>query len=361
MMKVYNFSAGPSMLPTEVLETCKKEMLSYENSNMSVMELSHRSVIYGEIHEQAKENLKKLLGINDEFDLLFLQGGGSTQFAMIPMNLLNKTDMATYLVTGSWAEKAMKEANTIAKAEVLASSKDKNFSYIPEIDEKKINPSSKYLYLCVNNTIYGTRISPEKINKLNTRLVGDVSSNILSENYDYNKFDLFFAGAQKNLGPAGVTLVGVKKELLNEMQENIPTIFKYKTHAEKDSLYNTPPCFSIYVMGLVAKWLIKEGGMEEMDRRNKEKAKLLYDFIDNSSLYKNNIYKEDRSLMNVVFVTGDKDLDAKFVEGAKKFGLVNVKGHRSVGGMRASLYNAMPIDGVKKLIEYMKKFERENN
>lgn len=360
MKKIYNFSAGPSTLPVEVLEKAQKEMLDYKNSGMSVMEMSHRSSLYDEIHNEAKEDLMELMGLDEDYELLFLQGGGSTQFAMIPMNLLNKDDIASYLITGSWADKAYKEAKKFAKPEILASSKEDIYTYIPEIDESKMNEKSKFLYLCVNNTIYGTRISPEKIGKLNKPLVADISSNILSEKYDYNKFDLVFAGAQKNLGPAGVTIVALKKDLIKETREEIPTMLSYKTHADKNSLYNTPPCFAIYVTGLVAKWIKKMGGVEAMEEINKEKSKLLYDFIDNSSLYKNNVKLEDRSLMNIVFVTGDAELDAKFVKGAKEKGLENLKGHRTVGGMRASIYNAMPIEGVKALIDYMKDFEREN-
>jgi len=360
MKRIYNFSAGPSALPVEVLEKAQSEMLNYKNSGMSVMEMSHRSSVYGDIHAEAKADLKKLMCLNDDYEILFLQGGGSTQFAMIPMNLLNKDDVASYLITGSWAEKAYKEAKKFANVEILDSSKEDTYTYIPEIDETKMDKDSKFLYMCVNNTIYGTRISRELINKLTKPLVADISSNILSEKYDYNKFDLVFAGAQKNLGPAGVTIVALKKDLIGETREDIPTMLKYKTHLDKDSLYNTPPCYSIYITGLVCKWIKKMGGVEQMEKRNLEKANLLYDFIDNSTLYKNNIKKEDRSLMNVVFVTGNDELDAKFVKGAKEKGLENIKGHRSVGGMRASIYNAMPIEGVKALIDYMKDFEMEN-
>lgn len=360
MKRIYNFSAGPSTLPVEVLEKAQKEMLDYNNSGMSVMEMSHRSSFYDDIHKEAKKDLIELMGLSDDYELLFLQGGGSTQFAMIPMNLLDKEDVASYLITGSWADKAYKEAKKFAKPEILASSKEDNYTYIPEIKEEEMDVNSKFLYLCVNNTIYGTRIAPEKIEKLTKPLVADISSNILSEKYDYNKFDLVFAGAQKNLGPAGVTIVALKKDLIKEAREDIPTMLSYKTHADKDSLYNTPPCYSIYVTGLVAKWIKKMGGVEGIEERNKEKAKLLYDFIDNSKIFKNNIKVEDRSLMNVVFVTGNDELDAKFVKGAKEKGLENLKGHRTVGGMRASIYNAMPIEGVKALIDYMKDFEREN-
>lgn len=361
MQRVLNFSAGPSTLPVEVLEQVAKDMVNYKGCGMSVMEMSHRSSSYGDIQAQAKEDFKELLQIGDDYELLFLQGGGSTQFSMIPLNLLQKDDKADYLVTGSWAKKAYEEAKRYADVAVLASSKEDNFTYIPKINVSDIRSGAKFLYICTNNTIYGSRISPEKTQEIDYPMVADMSSNILSEVYDINKFDLIFAGAQKNIGPSGVSLVVVKKELVGQAQESTPTMLDYKTHVEKDSMYNTPPCFNIYVSGLVAQWVKDQGGVKAMEEKNKEKAKLLYEYLDNSKIFKNPVVQEDRSLMNVVFVTGDKELDAEFVSSAKKAGLENLKGHRSVGGMRASIYNAMPIDGVERLVNCMKEFERANS
>lgn len=358
MERVFNFSAGPSTLPVGVLEEAARDMVNYKGTGLSVMEMSHRSSSYGDIQAKAKEDFMDLFQVGQDYDLLFLQGGGSSQFAMVPLNLLQREDKADYLVTGSWAKKAYEEAKKYADVEVLASSKEDNFTYIPKIEVEKIRPGAKFLYLCTNNTIYGTRISPEKVNEVNYPLVADMSSNILSEEYDMTKFDLVFAGAQKNIGPAGLTLVLLKKDLLGRAQDICPTMFNYGTHQEKDSMYNTPPCYNIYISGLVAQWIKDQGGLKAIEEMNKEKAALLYDFLDNSKLFSNPVRKEDRSLMNVVFVTGDKDLDGEFVAQAKKAGLENLKGHRSVGGMRASIYNAMPLEGVKKLVDFMKEFER---
>ncbi|MBL7575329.1 phosphoserine aminotransferase apoenzyme [Peptoniphilus asaccharolyticus DSM 20463] len=360
MNRVLNFSAGPSMLPVEVLEKAAKEMLNCNGSGMSVMEMSHRSSSYEQIQEEAKNTFKELMGLDDEYEILFLQGGGHTQFAMIPLNLLAENEKADYLVTGSWAKKAYEEAKRYADVKVLASSSDKNFSYIQEIVEDEIRKDVKFLYVCTNNTIYGTRIRPETIEKINVPIVADMSSNILSEEYDMKKFDLIFAGAQKNIGPSGVTLVAMKKNLAGNAQAITPTMLNYQTHLEKDSMYNTPPCYNIYISGLVAQWVKENGGVKEMEKRNKEKAKLIYDFIDNSKLFQNPIEPKDRSLMNVVFVTGNKDLDAQFVKEAKAKGFENLKGHRSIGGMRASIYNAMPKEGVERLVEFMKEFEIAN-
>ncbi|MDO5037711.1 MAG: 3-phosphoserine/phosphohydroxythreonine transaminase [Tissierellia bacterium] len=359
MNEVYNFSAGPSCLPKAVLEKAQKDLLDYNASGMSVMEMSHRSSIYDEIHNQAAQDLKDLLGVSEDFDLLFLQGGGSSQFSMVPLNLLNPGEKAAYVVTGSWAKKAFKEAARFNPVELLASSEDTGFDHIPEINPSSC-PDAKFTYVCTNNTIYGSRIVPQKLDPIETPLVADMSSNILSEVYDMTKFDLVYAGAQKNLGPAGVTLVLIKKGLKLAQREDLPTMLNYQTHLEKNSLYNTPPCFNIYICGLVAQWLKDQGGVPAMEERNKEKAKLLYEAIDNSQVFKNKIRPQDRSLMNVTFVTGDKDLDAKFIAGAKKKGLENLKGHRSTGGIRASIYNAMPLEGVKALVDYMKEFELEN-
>lgn len=360
MNRVYNFSAGPAMMPVEVLEEAKKEMLNYKGCGSSVMELSHRSAEYKEIHEEAKNLLKELMNLDDKHEILFLQGGASSQFYMLPMNILNKEDRASYLITGSWAKKAYKEAKYFGQIDILASSEDDNFTYIPEIKENNITKESKYLYLCTNNTIYGTRIDPKTIKNLKSNIVADMSSNILSEEYDMNQFKIAFAGAQKNLGPSGLTVVVVEKDFIEENKKDLPSMLNYTTHLEKDSMYNTPPCYSIYMCGLVAKWMKNIGGVKKLEELNREKAKLLYDFIDNSKLYKNNIKKEDRSLMNIVFVTGDEELDKEFVKEAKAANIVNIKGHRSVGGMRASIYNAMPIEAVEYLINFMKDFEIQN-
>ena len=357
MNRVYNFSAGPAMMPVEVLEEAAKEMLNYKGCGSSVMELSHRSAEYKEIHEEAKNLLKELMNLDDKHEILFLQGGASSQFYMLPMNILNKEDRASYLITGSWAKKAYKEANYFGQIDILASSEDDNFTYIPEINENNIAKESKYLYLCTNNTIYGTRIDPKTIKNLKSNIVADMSSNILSEEYDMNQFKIAFAGAQKNLGPSGLTVVVVEKDFIEENKKDLPSMLNYTTHLEKDSMYNTPPCYSIYMCGLVAKWVKNIGGVKKLEELNREKAKLLYDFIDNSNLYKNNIKKEDRSLMNIVFVTGNEELDKEFVKEAKAANIVNIKGHRSVGGMRASIYNAMPIEAVEYLINFMKDFE----
>lgn len=360
MNRILNFSAGPSTLPVEVLEKAKMEMLNYKGCGMSVMEMSHRSATYEEIHNKTKALFKELLNVEDGYEILFLQGGGSSQFSMIPLNLLQKEEKADYLITGSWAKKAYEEAKRFANVRVLATSEDRSYTYIPKIDRDKIDKEAKFLYLCLNNTIYGTAVSPEKVEKIEFPLVGDMSSNILSQKYDISKFDLVFAGAQKNIGISGVTLVIVKKELLGRAQEITPTMFNYKTHMDKDSKYNTPPCFNIYVSGLMAEWIKKQGGVEAMEQQNKEKAKLLYDFIDNSKFYINSVDPDSRSLMNVVFSTKEGTLDGDFINEAKKKGIENIKGHRSVGGMRASIYNAMPISGVESLIDFMKDFETRN-
>lgn len=356
MNRVYNFGPGPATLPLEVLEEAAKEMTNYQNTGMSMMEISHRSKEYQAIHDETKATLKELLKLDDDREILFIQGGATMQFTMVPLNLLMPDDTATFLDTGSWTKKAYAEAKKFAKVEILASSADKNYSYIPEIDESKISKDSKYLHLCTNNTIYGTRIKPENLKGLKTPLVADMSSNFMSEVYDFNQFDLFYAGAQKNLGPSGVTVVVMKKDLIKETR-TLPVYMEYKTFIESDSLYNTPPVYSIYISGKVAKWLKAQGGIEAIEKINKEKARILYEFIDNSKVFKNNIEKEDRSIMNAVFVTGDDNLDGEFLKGAKAKGLEGLKGHRSVGGMRASIYNAMPLEGVKALVKYMKEFE----
>ena len=359
MERVYNFAAGPAVLPEVVLKEAADEMLNYKGTGMSVMEMSHRSKAFEEIIEEAEKDLRELMNIPDNYKVLFLQGGGSTQFAMIPMNLM-KNKVADYIITGQWAKKAAAEAEKYGKVNKIASSADKTFSYIPDLKNLQISDDADYVYICHNNTIYGTTYHelPDTKGKV---LVADMSSDILSQPIDVTKYGLIFAGVQKNIGPAGTVIVIIREDLITEdVLEGTPTMLTYKTHADAKSLYNTPPAYGIYICGKVFKHLKNIGGLEVMKKRNEEKAKILYDFLDESELFKGTVVKEDRSLMNVPFVTGDKDLDAKFVAEAKKCGIENIKGHRTVGGMRASIYNAMPIEGVKYLVEFMKKFEEEN-
>ena len=359
MSRVYNFSAGPAVLPEEVLKEAANEMLDYKGTGMSVMEMSHRSKAYDEIIKDAEKDIRDLMNIPDNYKVLFLQGGASQQFAMIPMNLM-KNKVADYIITGQWAKKAYQEANKYGKANAIASSEDKTFSYIPDCSDLPISEDADYVYICENNTIYGTKFKtlPNTKGKL---LVSDVSSCFLSEPIDVTKYGIVYGGVQKNIGPAGVVIVIIREDLItDDVLEGTPTMLKYKTHADADSLYNTPPCYGIYICGKVFKWLKAQGGLEAMKEKNEKKAKILYDFLDQSKLFKGTVVKEDRSLMNVPFVTGNVDLDAKFVKEAKEAGFENLKGHRSVGGMRASIYNAMPIEGVEKLVEFMKKFETEN-
>ena len=359
MARVYNFSAGPSMLPEEVLKTAADEMLEYGTTGQSVMEMSHRSKEYGEIIKTAEQDLREIMNIPDNYDVLFLQGGASTQFAMVPFNLMNKNHKADYIITGQWANKAYKEAARYGEARIVASSKDKTFSYIPKVKAEDFDRQADYVHICFNNTIYGTKYNyiPDTGD---VPLVADISSCILSEPIDVSKFGVLYAGAQKNVAPAGVTIVIIRKDLIGNAMDITPTMLNYATHVENGSMFNTPPCYNIYIAGLVFKWIKKLGGLEEMKKRNEEKAKILYDFLDSSKLFKGTVVKEDRSLMNVPFVTGNEELDAKFIAEAKNNGFVNIKGHRTVGGMRASIYNAMPLEGVKKLVEFMKKFEEEN-
>ena len=359
MGRVYNFSAGPAVLPEEVLREAADEMLDYKGSGMSVMEMSHRSKVFDEIIKDAEKDLRDLLNIPDNYKVLFLQGGASTTFAMVPMNLM-KNRVADYIITGQWAKKAYEEACKYGKANIVASSADKTFSYIPDCSDLPISEDADYVYICENNTIYGTKFKklPNTKGKI---LVSDVSSCFLSEPMNISDYGMVYGGVQKNIGPAGVVIAIIREDLItDDVLEGTPTMLKFKTQADAGSLYNTPPCYGIYICGKVFKWLKKMGGLEEMKKRNEEKAKILYDFLDSSELFKGTVAKEDRSLMNVPFVTGDKDLDAKFVAEAKAAGLENLKGHRSVGGMRASIYNAMPVEGVEKLVEFMKKFEKEN-
>lgn len=359
MSRVYNFSAGPSMLPEAVLKTAAAEMLEYGTSGQSVMEMSHRSKEYQAIIDEAEANLREIMNIPDNYKVLFLQGGASTQFAMVPMNLMNKNKKADYVITGQWAKKAYKEAARYGNARAIASSEDKTFSYIPEITPDMIDPEADYVHICMNNTIYGT-----KWHKLpetgNIPLVADISSCILSEPIDVSKFGVLYAGAQKNVAPAGLTIVIIREDLIGNAMDITPTMLNYQTHSDNGSMFNTPPCYTIYIAGLVFKWIKEIGGLEYMKKINTEKAAMLYDFLDNSKLFKGTVVAEDRSLMNVPFITGNDELDAKFVAASKAAGFVNLKGHRSVGGMRASIYNAMPIEGVQKLIAFMKKFEEEN-
>ena len=359
MSRVYNFSAGPAVLPEEVLKEAAAEMLDYNGTGMSVMEMSHRSKAFEDIIKTAEADLRELMNIPDNYKVLFLQGGASQQFAMIPMNLM-KNGVADYIVTGQWAKKAWQEASKFGKANKIASSEDKTFSYIPDCSDLPIDEDADYVYICENNTIYGTKYKTLPNTKGKT-LVADVSSCFLSEPVDVSKYGVIYGGVQKNIGPAGVVIVIIREDLITEdVLPGTPTMLQYKTHADNDSLYNTPPAYGNYICGKVFKWLKKMGGLSVMKERNEKKAKILYDYLDQSKLFKGTVVPEDRSLMNVPFVTGDKDLDAKFVKEAKEAGLENLKGHRTVGGMRASIYNAMPIEGVEALVAFMKKFEEEN-
>ena len=359
MARVYNFSAGPAVLPEEVLQEAADEMLDYRGTGMSVMEMSHRSKAYDTIIKEAEADLRELMNIPDNYKVLFLQGGASQQFAMIPMNLM-KNRVADYIVTGQWAKKAYQEASLYGKANKIASSEDKTFSYIPDCSDLPISEDADYVYICENNTIYGTKFKTLP-NTKGKPLVADVSSCFLSEPVDVTKYGVIYGGVQKNIGPAGVVIVIIREDLITEdVLPGTPTMLRYKIHADADSLYNTPPAYGIYICGKVFKWLKKVGGLEAMKERNEKKAKILYDYLDESKLFKGTVRKEDRSLMNVPFITGNEELDAKFVKEAKEAGFENLKGHRTVGGMRASIYNAMPIEGVEKLVEFMKKFEAEN-
>ena len=359
MSRVYNFSAGPAILPEEVLKEAAEEMLDYKGSGMSVMEMSHRSKVFDDIIKEAEKDLRDLMNIPDNYKVLFLQGGASQQFAMIPMNLM-KNKVADYIVTGQWAKKAYQEAQKYGKANKIASSEDETFSYIPDCSDLPISEDADYVYICENNTIYGTKFKTLPNTKGKT-LVADVSSCFLSEPIDVTKYGLIYGGVQKNIGPAGMVIAIIREDLITEdVLPGTPTMLTYKTHADAGSLYNTPNCYCIYMCGKVFKWLKKMGGLEAMKAFNEKKAAILYDFLDQSKMFKGTVRKEDRSLMNVPFVTGDKELDAKFVKAAEEAGFVNLKGHRSVGGMRASIYNAMPLAGVERLVEFMKKFEEEN-
>ena len=359
MKRVYNFSAGPAVLPEEVLREAADEMLDYKGTGMSVMEMSHRSKAYDTIIKEAEADLRDLMKIPDNYRVLFLQGGASQQFAMIPMNLM-KNKVADYIVTGQWAKKAYQEAQIYGKANKIASSEDETFSYIPDCSDLPISEDADYVYICENNTIYGTKFKtlPDTKGK---PLVADVSSCFLSEPVDVTKYGVIYGGVQKNIGPAGVVIVIIREDLITEdVLPGTPTMLRYKIHADNASLYNTPPAYGIYICGKVFKWLKKQGGLEAMKVHNEKKAKVLYDYLDTSRMFRGTVVPKDRSLMNVPFVTGNEELDAKFVKEAKAAGFENLKGHRTVGGMRASIYNAMPIEGVEALVAFMKKFEEEN-
>lgn len=359
MERVYNFSAGPSAMPVEVLEEAKKELVCYGNSGMSVMEMSHRSSDFDNIINEAKQDLIDLLNIPDNYEVLFLQGGGSMQFAMIPINLGVKNKKAQYLDTGAWSAKAIKEAKRSMEIDVVASSKETTYNYVPKIKDSEVLTDIDYFYLTTNNTIYGTQVNYLPDTK-GVPIITDMSSCILSRPVDVSKYGLIFAGAQKNIGPAGVTVVIVRKDLIGQAPEGTYTMLDYKTHAEKNSMFNTPPTYGIYMAGKVFKWLKAKGGLAEVEKMNNKKANLLYDYIDATDFYEGTAAKEDRSIMNVPFICANDDLNKAFIEGATKIGLVNLKGHRSVGGMRASIYNSMPYEGVEKLVEYMKEFAANN-
>ena len=359
MARVYNFSAGPAVLPESVLQEAAAEMMDYKGTGMSVMEMSHRSKAYQQIIDEAEADLRQLMNIPDNYKVLFLQGGASQQFAAIPMNLM-KNKVADYIITGQWAKKAYQEAKLYGTANAIASSADKTFSYIPDCSDLPISENADYVYICENNTIYGTKFW-ELPNTKGKDLVSDVSSCFLSEPVDVTKYGMIYGGVQKNIGPAGVVICIIREDLISEdVLPGTPTMLRYKIHADAGSLYNTPPAYGIYICGKVFKWLIAQGGLEAMKAYNEKKAKVLYDFLDNSKLFKGTVEKKDRSLMNVPFITGSEELDAKFVKEAAAAGFVNLKGHRSVGGMRASIYNAMPIEGVEKLVAFMAEFEKAN-
>lgn len=360
MSRVYNFSAGPAVLPEEVLKEAAEEMLDYKGTGMSVMEMSHRSKAFQTIIDEAEADIRTLMGIPDNYKVLFLQGGASQQFAMIPMNFM-KNGVADYIITGQWAKKAWTEAQKYGKANAVASSADKTFSYIPDCSDLPIDENADYVYICENNTIYGTKYHTLP-NTKGKNLIADVSSCFLSEPVDVTKYAVIYGGVQKNVGPAGTVIAIIREDMIPEKPyiENTPTMLQYKTHADAKSLYNTPPCYGIYICGKVFKWLLKNGGLTAMKEKNEKKAAILYNYLDSSNLFKGTVVKEDRSIMNVPFVTGNEELDAKFVKEAKEAGFENLKGHRTVGGMRASIYNAMPIEGVEKLVEFMKEFEAKN-
>lgn len=359
MSRIYNFSAGPATLPVEVLKEAAEEMLDYRGSGMSVMEMSHRSKVYGEIIGEAEADLREIMNIPNNYKVLFIQGGASLQFAMVPLNLM-KNKVADFIITGQWAKKAYSEASLFGTANSIASSADQTFSYIPDCSDLDISEDADYVHICENNTIYGTKFHTLP-NTKGKPLVADLSSCILSEPINVNDYAVIYAGAQKNIGPAGVTIVIVREEFAGDVAfDQVPTMMKYQTYADNESMYNTPPAYSIYICGKVFKWIKAQGGLEAIKVHNEEKAAILYDYLDQSTMFSGTVVKQDRSLMNVPFITGNDDLDAKFIKEAKAAGFENLKGHRSVGGMRASIYNAMPKEGVEALVTFMKKFEEEN-
>lgn len=357
MARIYNFSAGPAMLPEEVLKEAAEEMLDYRGCGMSVMEMSHRSKVYQQIIDEAEADLRQLVGIPENYKVLFLQGGATLQFGMIPMNLMTVNKKADYINTGVWTKKAIQDAKLFGEVRVIASSEDRKFAYIPDMKNFKVNKDADYVYMCDNNTIYGTKFK-EYPDTGDIPLICDMSSCFLSEPIDVKKFGMIYAGAQKNVGPAGVTIIIIRDDLVARSAElPLPVYLRYAPHVENGSMYNTPPTYGIYMCGKVFKWLLKTGGLEKRKELNEAKAKVLYDYLDSSKFYKASVDKEARSLMNVTFRTPSEELDAEFLEGAKKYKFTNLKGHRSTGGLRASIYNAMPIEGVKALVAYMKEFE----
>ncbi|MBN2735968.1 MAG: 3-phosphoserine/phosphohydroxythreonine transaminase [Spirochaetales bacterium] len=358
-MRVYNFSAGPAVLPEEVLQEAQNDLIDYKGHGMSIMEMSHRSKPFMALMEEIEQDLREIMAIPANYKVLFLQGGASLQFAMVPLNLFSNSKKSDFLITGAWSKKAMAQAKVYGSVKVIGSSEDKIFSYIPQWKESDFTPDADFFHITSNNTIYGTRFT-DLPNTGKVPLVADMSSNILSEPVDVSRYALIYAGAQKNIGPAGLTIVIIREDLIGKAMDITPIMLNYQTHSEADSAYNTPPCYSLYISGLVFKWVKKMGGLEAMLKYNEEKAAVLYDFLDQSALFSSPVSVKDRSLMNVPFVTGNPDIDAQFIKEAEKQGLVTLKGHRSVGGMRASIYNAMPLDGVKKLVEVMKKFEAQN-
>ena len=359
MERVYNFSAGPSMLPESVLQKAAEQMVNYEGCGMSVMEMSHRSKDYETIIKGCEALVRELMNVPDNYKVLFLQGGASSQFTMIPMNIGNKNKKCDIVITGQWAKKAAQEAKRYITVNEVASSADKTFSYIPKLDKSTFSKDADYFYICMNNTIYGTKYN-ELPDTGDVPLIADISSMVMSEELDVSKFGMLYAGAQKNLGPAGVTLCIIREDLIGNEMEQTPVMFNYQIHVDNGSMYNTPPTYGIYIMKLVLEWIKEQGGIKAVQKVNEAKAKLLYDFLDSSEMFRGTVVPEDRSLMNIPFVTGNEELDAKFVKEAKEAGFVNLKGHRTVGGMRASIYNAMPMEGVEKLVAFMKKFEAEN-
>ena len=359
MARVYNFSAGPSMLPESVLNRAADEMLDYDGTGESVMEMSHRSKEYDRIIKNAEALLRELMEIPDNYKVLFLQGGASTQFAAIPLNFMNGSGKADYVVSGQWSNKAEKEAERYGDVKVVASSKDKNFSYVPRVPSSELRPDADYVYVCLNETVHGT-LMRELPDTGNVPIIADISSCFLSEPLDVSKFGMVYGGAQKNIAPAGLTICIIREDLLGKARDITPTMLNYTVMAENDSLYNTPPCYNIYICMLVLEWIKKIGGLKKMKQRNEAKAKMLYDFLDSSEMFKGTVVPEDRSIMNVPFVTDDEDLNAEFIKACTENGFINIKGHRSVGGMRASIYNAMPVEGVEKLVEFMKEFELQH-